>query len=81
MYPMEQTTGLTKFTLCKDTGDCCFGGEPKISDMIHVEFVDGVTADHRELILSGVAGTLRVKPKVSEGKLVGLFTLEATHFR
>lgn len=81
MYPTGQLTGLTGFTLCKDTGECCFGGEPKITDMIHVKMTDGLTVNHRELILVGVAGTLRVKPKMEGGELSQLYSLEATHFR
>ena len=81
MYPTGQLTGITQFTLCKDTGECCFGGEPKVTDMIRVTMKDGMTVNHRELILTGVAGTLRVRPQLHEGELVNLYTLEATHFR
>jgi hypothetical protein len=81
MYPTGQLTGLTQFTLCKDTGECCFGGQPKVTDMIQVTMKDGMTVNHRELILTGVAGTLRVRPKLDAGELVSLYTLEATHFR
>ncbi|MBA4029664.1 MAG: hypothetical protein C0478_01945 [Planctomyces sp.] len=41
MYPSKQTTGITSFLLCKDSGDCCFGGAPKPTDMILVTFPQG----------------------------------------
>lgn len=52
MYPTKQMAGITSFLLCKDSGDCCFGGTPKPTDMIlvtmpkekAVNFAAGLTA-------------------------------------
>lgn len=81
MYPTRQMTGISKFVLCKDTGECCFGGKPKLTDMVMVEFQKGMTVDHREQQLVSVAGVLRPRPIVQGGELVALYTLEGTYFR
>jgi hypothetical protein len=81
MYPTRQTTGITTFTLCKDTGQCCFGGQPKLTDMIIVDFGDRLKVNHREQQLVAVAGVLRVKPVFQGGQLVALYTLEGSYFR
>jgi hypothetical protein len=81
MYPTRQTTGITSFTLCKDTGQCCFGGQPKLTDMMIVDFGDRLKVNHREQQLVGVAGVLRVKPVVQAGQVVALYTLEGSYFR
>ena len=36
MYPTKELEGLNSFLLVKDTGQCCFGGNPAITDMIMV---------------------------------------------
>jgi len=82
MYPMAEMTGLTSFVLCENelTGSC-YGPVMKISDMILVKMAGGLTVNHHERELVGVTGTLKVKPQLADGLLVGLFTLDATHFR
>jgi hypothetical protein len=80
MYPTRQTTGLTTFLLLKDTGQCCFGGQPKETDMIVVEMQGDKTVDHKEMTLVSLAGTLRANPVMKDGQLT-LYRLEANHFR
>ena len=36
VYPGQRTNGIQEFLLVRDQGDCCFGGDPKITDRIHV---------------------------------------------
>ena len=81
MYPTGQMTGIQSFVLCKDTGECCFGGKPNLTDMILVDFVNDVRAKHRELQLVNVAGTFRAKQRVVEGQLVAIYSLEAEYFK
>jgi hypothetical protein len=83
MYPMQQYRGLTEFVLCRDSGDCCFGGQPKITDMIVVRFENGMTVNHREKQLVGVGGTFRIAPGASlaSESLSGIYTIEGTHFK
>jgi hypothetical protein len=81
MYPTGRLTGLSEFVLVKDTGQCCFGGQPKLTDMIVVKFEDGRTVNHREQVLVGVAGVFRAHSVVQSGVLTGIYQLEATHFQ
>lgn len=81
MYPTRQQTGITEFVMVKDTGQCCFGGQPKLTDMIVVKLDDGMTVNHREQQLVGVGGTFRVHAGVQSGVLTAIYVLEGTHFR
>jgi hypothetical protein len=81
MFPTSQKFNLTEFLLVKDTGQCCFGGQPKPSDMIAVTFDNGMMVNHREQILVGVAGIFRAKNPTSTAGLKPVYVLEGTHFR
>lgn len=82
MYPQNQNTGLSRFVLCKDTGQCCFGGDPALTDMINVEFVNKTRATFRQLTLVSVAGTFRAKKVQGKaGALAAIYTLEAEYFK
>jgi hypothetical protein len=82
MYPQNQNTGLSRFTLCKDTGQCCFGGDPALTDMIAVEFVNKTRANFKQLTLVSVAGTFRAKKVQGKGgALATIYSLEAEYFK
>lgn len=82
MYPENQTTGISRFVLCKDTGQCCFGGDPALTDMIAVEFVNKTRATFRQLTLVSVAGTFRAKKVQGKGgQLASIYSLEAEYFK
>ena len=81
MYPVRQRHGLTEFVLCKDNGDCCFGGQPKPTDMIAVKMKDGMTVDLLEQQLVGVAGVFHAQTVTQSGDLTSVYMLEGTHFR
>lgn len=82
MYPEKQVKDLSHFVLCKDTGQCCFGGDPAITDMIAVEFVNDTRADFRQLQLVSVAGTFRAKKIVGKGgKVAAIYSLEGEYFK
>lgn len=80
MYPTKQSHNLSEFVLVKDTGQCCFGGQPSPTDMIVVRFEDGMTVNHREQILVGVGGVFHADPTEAAG-LKALYVIEGTHFR
>ena len=40
MYPGDQTRGIVQFLLVRDQGDCCFGGNPNITDRVLVQLQD-----------------------------------------
>ncbi len=81
MYPEKSQKDLKRFVLCKDTGQCCFGGKPALTDLILVEFVNDTRAQFRELTLVSVAGTFHAKKIVVGGELVALYTLEGEYFK
>lgn len=85
IYPERQSTGLTRFLLLKDTGQCCFGGQPKLSDMIAVEMQDGKTVDHdpinNQYRQYSVAGTFRASPVLVDGQVIQLYRIDASHVR
>jgi hypothetical protein len=80
MFPTKQLRDLSEFVLVKDTGQCCFGGQPKLTDMIVVRFDDGMTVNHREQQLVGVGGVFRIAPSQAAG-LYPVYLVEGTHFR
>jgi hypothetical protein len=61
MYPGKQQAGIRQFLLVRDQGDCCFGGNPKITDRVLVTLTDpsGITFSPR---LVKIAGRFRVRP-------------------
>jgi hypothetical protein len=81
MYPTRQKTGITEFVLVKDTGQCCFGGNPKLTDMIVIKFRDGKTVNHREQTLVSVAGYFHAETVTRSGELTAIYSLDGTHFK
>jgi hypothetical protein len=79
MYPERQTAGLTSFVLCKDSGDCCFGGQPKQTDMIYVEMAPGRTINYRAGLVS-VAGEFRAQPTMDPAGLNPVYKLNCEFF-
>jgi hypothetical protein len=61
MYPGKQQQGITQFLLVRDQGDCCFGGNPKITDRVLVTLSDakGIGFSSR---MRKIAGRFVVRP-------------------
>ena len=61
MYPGKQQAGIVQFLLVRDQGDCCFGGNPKITDRVLVNLAgpQGIAFTPR---LVKIAGRFRVEP-------------------
>jgi hypothetical protein len=78
MYPMGKKDGLTDFILVKDNQECCFGGEPKLTDMVLIKMKEGTTAKFYTSLVS-VAGTFKARDPMQGGNLKPVFTLDATH--
>jgi len=68
IYPEGRLDGISSFILCKDNGQCCFGGQPKLTDMIRVKMVDGQTARYSEHMVS-VAGVFKLRDLRAAGNL------------
>jgi len=78
MYPTRIKEGITEFILAKDNGECCFGGEPKVTDMILVKLEKPLEVDFTDKRVS-VAGTFQTNRNQSEG-LTQIYELKASHF-
>src|SRR4051812_31522270 len=61
VYPGREKDGIRQFLLVRDQGDCCFGGNPKITDRIQVT----------------LAGPLRVSYQTRLFKVGGKFHVAA----
>jgi hypothetical protein len=64
IYPPPQQEGLHEFLLVKDSGTCCFGGQPRPQDMIGVVMDGDQTIDYYNGMVA-VAGTLQLNPHPS----------------
>lgn len=83
MYPSQKVEGITDFVLVKDSGDCCFGGNPPITDMIMVHLHNGLDVDLRGQNISiGIGGKLRLgELRRGADGLLPIYTLEGYHVR
>ncbi len=80
-YPGANTSNIKTFVLCRDNGDCCFGGKPKLTDMVKVELVDPLRLRYSTK-LQKLAGTFHVKQGQATDGLGGvLYQLEADYLK
>jgi hypothetical protein len=81
VYPGKQTSGIKQFVLCRDNGDCCFGGQPRLTDRILVK-LDGPLLLEYSTRLRHVAGTFRVEPGRATDGLGGvIYHLDADYLK
>jgi hypothetical protein len=74
-----QTSGIKRFILVRDKGQCCFGGNPKITDMIEVKLTGDLEAEFNMQVRK-LAGTFRIGAGQSMHGLTGaLYHLDADH--
>ncbi len=81
MYPGKQQQGIVQFLLVRDQGDCCFGGNPKITDRVLVHIADpaGIEFSPR---LKKIAGRFHVRPVGTDALAGGvLYHLENASVR
>lgn len=79
MYPTRQSTNLPRFILCKDSGDCCFGGQPKQTDMMLIEMQDGATVNFATGLVA-VAGEFLAEPSLDPTGLQPVYKLKCKYF-
>ncbi|MEX0867549.1 MAG: DUF3299 domain-containing protein [Pirellulales bacterium] len=82
IYPGSQKRGIRSFLLVRDKGDCCFGGNPKITDRIQVTLQDPLRLEF-DTRMHKLAGVLRIDPNqtaVDAGGAV-LYHLEADYLK
>ena len=80
VHPGVSSAGeVKKFILVPDMGTCCFGGQPKMTDMIEVTIVDapGVRYSQRKRKLGGVLHVSERVRQVAGGLTGGLYELRA----
>ncbi|MBL8828334.1 MAG: hypothetical protein JNM18_15240 [Planctomycetaceae bacterium] len=81
MYPGAQSRGINEFILCYSNDDCCFGGNPKLTHMIHVTLkpplvVNFATRQHK------IAGTFKLAPSGPVDGLSGaIYNIEADYVK
>jgi hypothetical protein len=78
MYPGLQTDGIKQFVLCRDRGDCCFGGNPKVTDRIEVTLADPLTISLSTRMVK-VAGTFRIGDTQKAGLGAVYYHLDAEY--
>ncbi len=82
VYPGREKDGIRQFLLVRDQGDCCFGGNPKITDRIQVTLNSKLRGLRFQSRLHKVAGTFHVAPMnkaVGDAKGGVLYHLEADY--
>jgi hypothetical protein len=60
--PGAKKTNLKDFILVGDFGDCCFGGNPKITEVVAIHIVDEDKTVNYGFALRRIAGVFRLNP-------------------
>jgi hypothetical protein len=80
MYPEKRLENIEVFILVKDSGQCCFGGNPELSDMIKIVMKKGSPLAKYYAGLVSVAGEFTLTDIRRAGDLIPVYHLEASHF-
>lgn len=76
MYITKSSQNRRDFVILKDSGECCFGGDPKAYDMIQVTLRDDLEAvNFPAFSMVSVAGVLKADPFAPKG--LAVYTMEA----
>jgi hypothetical protein len=80
-FPGAQSKGIKQFVLVRDNQQCCFGGNPKLTDMVDVTLDEPLTMEYSPY-LRRVAGTFHVEMGEGvDGLPRVLYHLKADHLR
>ena len=63
LYPDGQQDNIQRFVLIPDLGTCCFGGQPKLTDMIEVTLDEPLRVSY-SMRKRKFAGRLKVDPRL-----------------
>jgi hypothetical protein len=81
MFPPDHDTGIAAFLLCRDNGDCCFGGQPPPSDMVFIKLENPLQTSYSRR-LRRVAGTFHVAgSRYGDIKKDVLYQLDADYIK
>jgi hypothetical protein len=64
VFPDGQATGIKRFVLIPDLGTCCFGGDPKETDMVLVTLREPQRTQYNQRRRK-LTGVLKVDPKLT----------------
>ena len=78
MYPTNETRNLKTFLLVKDNAQCCFGGNPKINDMILVTMKTAKGADYHQGLLMSVGGVFHCQKSTGPAGLTPVYAIDGT---
>jgi hypothetical protein len=79
MYPDGRIEGIRNFIFCRDSGDCCFGGSPELTDMIEVIVAENAQPATFTPGLVAVAGTLKLRDLRRAGEMNPTYEVIADH--
>jgi hypothetical protein len=81
VFPSKNKQLFKEFILCRDNGDCCFGGQPPLTDRILVDLKGQLTYKYSTRMVR-VAGTFRVEPSEAIDGLGGvIYHLDADYLK
>lgn len=80
LYPGKQRKDIKQFILVPDLGTCCFGGQPKITDMIQVTLDDPNRVDY-SMSRKNLAGEFRLGEVQAEKVGNVIYHLSATYVK
>lgn len=63
IYPDDRGAEVRQFVLVPDMGTCCFGGQPKLTDMVEVTLKEPLTTSY-SMIRKKLGGILRVDTRI-----------------
>ncbi|HXY34754.1 MAG TPA: DUF3299 domain-containing protein [Planctomycetaceae bacterium] len=78
MYPTNETRNLKTFLLVKDNAQCCFGGNPKINDMILVTMKTTKGVDYHQGLLMSIGGTFHCQKSSGPAGLMPVYAIDGT---
>jgi len=76
MFPTYEASGITRFTMARDNGICCFVRKPKIYDIIDIQLAEGEETDYIEGRPFDVEGIFRIEPEADETELYRLYKID-----
>lgn len=83
--PSDKKTKLKNFILVGDFGECCFGGNPKISEVVAISILDDDTTVNYSFALRRIGGVFRLNPntKITTEKDIPqvFYEIEADHVK
>ncbi len=80
VYPSNNTR-VHEFILCRDQGDCCFGGNPKLTDRIQVTLDGDLMMDFSPKLLR-VGGVFHIQPGYTPAVAGGvIYRMNADYLR